>query len=272
MAENLTVQDIFRAIARSWPLLLAVVVVCVAVSLGAYALFPQRYTASAQHTVEPIAILSTGSTFNTVNMQTESVVATSDSVLERAAKAAPSASVATLRDVTTVTIPRSSQVLTITVTTASAENSAQWANAVATAYGQQRRANAEAVRTQIRTDLTKAIAQLRLLYDSQPAQSSEREVTQLQIQALLDQQAQLAATPLYPGSLVTVAAPPDSPDRPSLLIFLAGGLLIGVLAGALVALLRSRARSTAEPQPKTPDGQPDSKAQLTAPTWSDAKT
>lgn len=272
MAENLTVQDIFRGIGRSWPLLLAVVVLCVALSAAAYALFPQRYTATAQHTVEPIAILSTGSTFNTVNMQTESVVATSDSVLERAAKAASGVSVATLRDAITVTTPRSSQVLTISVTTASATDSAKWANAVATAYGQQRRANAEAVRTQVRTDLTRAIAQLRLLYDSQPARSSEREVTQQQIQALLDQQARLAATALYPGSVVTVAAPPDSPDRPSLLIFLTAGLLIGLLAGAFVALLRSRARSSAESQPDTPDRRRKTKAHLATPTWSDVQT
>lgn len=271
MAANLTVQDLFRAIARSWPVLLVVTALSIAAAAGAYVLFPQRYTASAQHTVEPIAILSTGSTFNTVNMQTESVVATSDSVLKRAASKLGGSSVSDIREATTVTVPRSSQLLTISVTTDSGATSAKWANAIATSYGEQRTANAQAVREQIAADLTKSINRLRALYESQPVRSSERETTQLQIQALLDQQARLAATPLFAGLLVTVATDPGSPDRPSLAIFLAGGAVVGVLLGSVVALLFTRLRRNPMDHAEgtqQPTGR--SKVPPVPPTWTDA--
>ncbi len=63
------------------------------------------------------------------------------------------------------------------------------------------------------------------------------------MQALLDQQARIAATPFYPGTLVTQAEPPRESNRPSIYVFVAAGLFLGLLLGSIAALITSRVRN-----------------------------
>lgn len=243
MPTPLSVDDLFRAVARSWWVLAGTLVLCLVAALGVWIVFPQTYTAEAQHTVEPISVLSTGSTFNTVNMDTEAVVATSTSVVARAAEALDGdTSTTQLRASVRITVPRGSQVLVFSVTTDNAQKSADWANALATAYGEQRSATARAVVDDLATDLDKAIKDLQAVYQAQPENSAERAATQLKLQALLDQQARLTSTPFFAGLLVTPAAPPVESNRPGLAVFLAAGLVLGLLAGSVAALATSRVR------------------------------
>lgn len=238
-----TLEDLYRGIMQSWLVLVGAIVVFMIAGVGIFALYPQKYTAEAQHTVEPISVLSSGSSFNTVNMETERVVATSTSVLARAIDELDDTSVEALRANTTIEVPRNSQVLIFQVTANSPQLAADRANALATAYGEERTDNARAVVERTTEELGNSITQLQALLDSQAVGSSERAATQLQLQALLDQQALITATPFYSGTLVTPADPPQSSNRPSVLVFVAAGMFLGILLGAIAALIVSRVRN-----------------------------
>ncbi|KJL47121.1 Chain length determinant protein [Microbacterium hydrocarbonoxydans] len=228
---------------QSWLVLVGTIVAFAVIGFGVFLVYPQKYTAEAQHTVEPISVLSTGSSFNTVNMETEKVVATSTAVLERAVAELDDTSIEALRANTVIEVPRNSQVLIFQVTANTPKLAAERANALANAYGAQRTDNAKAVVEQTTTELGKSIAQLQAVVESQPIGSNERAATQLQLQGLLDQQARITATPFYSGMLVTPADPPQKSNRPSALVFIAAGLFLGILVGAIAALIVSRVRN-----------------------------
>lgn len=228
---------------QSWMVLVGTIVAFALVGFGIFLIYPQKYTAEAQHTVEPISVLSTGSSFNTVNMETEKVVATSTAVLKRAVEDLDDTSIEALRNNTVIDVPRNSQVLSFQVTANTPQEAADRANALAEAYGAQRTDNARAVVEQTTAELGDSIAQLQAVVDSQPIDSSERAATQLQLQGLLDQQARITATPFYSGTLVTPADPPQKSNRPSVLVFIAAGLFLGILVGAIAALIVSRVRN-----------------------------
>lgn len=242
MADHWTLEDLYQGIMRSWWVLVGTVLLFSLVGAGLWFVFPQTYTAQAQHTVEPISVLTPGSTFNTVSMETERLVATSTTVLERAADELDDAGVAALRNATVIQIPRGSQVLTFEVTTADPDRSADWANALAVAYGEQREDNAREVVERGSTDLEESIGRLQDVIDTQAEGSSAREASELQMQSLQEQQARLAATPFYSGMLVTPAVAPTESNRPRFIVFVAGGLFLGLMVGGIAALLVSRAR------------------------------
>lgn len=228
---------------QSWKVLVGTIVAFALIGFGIFLIYPQKYTAEAQHTVEPISVLSVGSSFNTVNMETEKVVATSTAVLERAVDDLDDTSIEALRANTVIEVPRNSQVLIFQVTANTPKLAADRANALANAYGAQRTDNARAVVEQTTAELGESIAQLQAVVDSQPVNSSERAATQLQLQGLLDQQARITATPFYSGALVTPADPPQQSNRPSVYVFIAAGLFLGILLGAIAALIVSRVRN-----------------------------
>ncbi len=242
MAVQWTLDDLYRRVMQSWFVLVGTILALMLAGAAIFAVFPQTYTAQAQHTVEPISVLSSGSSFNTVNMETERVVATSTAVLQRASDALDGVSVATLRDATVIEVPRNSQVLMFQVTASSGKKAAAWANALAEAYGEQRTTNARTVLEQTSAELDDAIQKLQDLLITQPEGSNTRAATQLQLQALLDQQARLTSTPLFSGILVTPADIPGSSNRPSIIVFVAAGLFLGMLLGGISALLTSRFR------------------------------
>lgn len=243
MESHWTLEDLYRGIIQSWIVLVGTIAALTLIAVGIFAIYPQKYTAEAQHTVEPISVLSTGSSFNTVNMETERVVATSTSVLNRAVEVLDDTTVEALRANTTVEVPRNSQVLVFQVTANTPQLAADRANALATAYGEQRTENARAVVEKTTEELGASITQLQTLLDSQTVGSSEYSATQLQLQALLDRQALITATPFYSGTLVTPADPPQKSNRPSILVFVAAGIFLGILLGAIAALIVSRVRN-----------------------------
>ncbi|WP_307872128.1 Wzz/FepE/Etk N-terminal domain-containing protein [Microbacterium paraoxydans] len=262
MATHWTLEDLYRGVMQSWMVLVGTIVAFALIGFGIFLIYPQKYTAEAQHTVEPISVLSTGSSFNTVNMETEKVVATSTAVLKRAVEDLEDTSIEALRNNTVIDVPRNSQVLSFQVTANTPQAAADRANALAEAYGAQRTDNARAVVEQTTAELGDSIAQLQAVVDSQPIDSSERAATQLQLQGLLDQQARITATPFYSGTLVTPADPPQKSNRPSVLVFIAAGLFLGILVGAIAALIVSRVRNgpgatykrSAAEEPKGDDG------------------
>jgi len=269
MTAHWTLEDLYRGIMQSWWVLVGTVVVFAAAAGGLWYVFPQTYTAQAQLTVEPISVLSSGSTFNSVNMETERLVATSGAVLDRASLTLDGPSAAALRNATVVQVPRGSQVLSFEVTTAGAERSAEWANALAVTYGEQREGNAREVVERSAAALAESVKRLEELYNTQGEGTQAREAIELQLQSLLEQQARLAATPFYSGMLVTPAVAPAESNRPKIFVFVAGGLFLGAMIGGIAALLVSRARrgpsqtyrraqkdSAGEPEERRPHADP----------------
>ncbi len=233
-----TLEDLYRGIARGWKALAIAIVVCLLAALAAFRVYPERYAAAAVHTVEPISVLSTGSSFATVNMDTEQIVATSTGVLQAAADALDDGTtVRQLMDATQTEVPRGSQVLRFIVTTSSPASSAAWANAIASAYGTQRADAARDVVQQTSEELQSTIDELRERLNASDEGSPEYAATELQLEALIAEQARLLSTPFYSGSLITPAVEPGGSERPSVLVFAAGGLFLGLLLGAFAALL-----------------------------------
>ncbi|MFV0252960.1 MAG: YveK family protein [Beutenbergiaceae bacterium] len=251
MPRTWTLNDVLRAIGRGWKSLVVALVVCLAASVAAYQYFPQQYEAIAVHTVEPISALSAGSSFNTVNMQTEQVVATSRAVMDAAVETlGDGATASELAQATTVEVPRNSQVLRFLVTGTDPERAANWANAIATAYGEQRSSTAQEVVERTREELAASITSLREQLQAAVPGSPDAGAISLQLEASIVEQARLESTPFFAGSLITPASPPQDSTRPAFLIFLAAGVALGLLVGCVIALAvadgRKRSNKPAE--------------------------
>lgn len=265
MPTTWTLEDLYRGIARGWKALAITIVLCLLLAFAGFRVFPERYAATAVHTVEPISVLSTGSSFATVNMDTEQIVATSTGVLQAAADAMDDGATARdLADATQMEVPRGSQVLRFIVTTASPSTSAEWANAIASAYGDQRAEAARDVVEQTSSELQRTIDELRERLDASQEGTPEYAATELQLEALVGEQARLLSTPFYSGSLITPAVEPNDSTRPALLVFLAGGLFLGLLLGSFAALAwashaAKRAEVTASPAGRRARSRPNLK-------------
>lgn len=255
MPTTWTLTDVVKAIGRGWLTLLSVLIIAAIGTGAAYTYFPHHYTATAVHTVEPISALSAGSSFNTVNMQTEQVVATSLAVMEVAADSlGGDIDVRDLADATTVQVPRNSQILQFEVSTDDAQQSADWANAIATAYGTQRTATAQEVVERTTSALTSTIEDLRSeLQDLEP-DSPDAAAISLQLEAAIVEEAKLTSTPFFAGTLITPAIAPLSSNRPSLLIFVAGGAAFGLLLGTILAAMVGTGKRRASQSQSEPTG------------------
>ena len=232
------VEDVYRSIGRQWR---ALVIVALGIAVVASVLglvWPDRYTATASVTVE--AIPTAGEAAPEVNMETQRLVASSTDVLSLAADELADTSVATLRDELEVTVPRGSQVLEFRVTTGSAEGSADIANTIATAYLDQRTAVAERRISEASTALASTAEELRSELAGLEPDNPLRESLEGQIRALDTQRAVLIATSIDAGSLIDPAAPPEDTITPSLYVFTAAGIFLGLFVGAFAALIIDR--------------------------------
>lgn len=232
------VEDVYRSVARQWRVL---VLVALAITLAAVAIgliWPDRYTATASVTVE--AIPTADEATPNVNMETQRLIARSTEVLSLAADELDDTSVAELRDQLEVTIPRGSQVLEFRVTTGNAEGSAEIADAIATAYLDNRRAVAERRISEASAALASTAEELRVQFAGIEPDNPLRESLEGQIRALDTQRAVLIATAIDPGALIDPAAAPLDPETPSLYVFASAGVFLGLLVGAFAALVMDR--------------------------------
>jgi uncharacterized protein involved in exopolysaccharide biosynthesis len=281
-----TLEDLYRSIARGWLLLVAFAIAFAVLALGAYQLWPQKFEATAVMTVEPLTVSSASQgSGSDVNMETERVVATSSEVLTLAAKALGTQSISELRDGVVVSVPKGSQVLAFTVTAEDPMTAAQQANAIANAYSERRVANAEAVVADAITFLSGRIAELETQLAAADPQSENTQTLQAQIVSLQNSQAALTSTTFYSGALISPAVEPSSSTRPSVAVFVAGGLFIGLFLGSFCALLYGRRRlhqrpvvepvaEEAEPLPTKRPARPSAPRQKTKkdPEWVPPRT
>lgn len=254
----LTVDDVFTAVRRRWRLIAITSAVGLVVAAALGILWPDRYAATTIITVEPIAVIANAGSANTVNMETERVVALSSAVLGPASEQLGGVSVATLRDAVQVSVPKGSQVLEFTATLADPRQAADAANAVAESYRAQRIANAERVTSEaaerVMLQLTALGTQRREQQETGGTEASI-EVVQLQIEALQRSLAALTSLTFNPGTLVTEATPPNDSASPSIVVFLAAGLVLGLLVGMFATIVlarRSPAVRQSHPRPQEP--------------------
>ncbi|MBG6238884.1 uncharacterized protein involved in exopolysaccharide biosynthesis [Mycetocola sp. CAN_C7] len=257
MKNAWTLEDLYRSIARGWLLLVACALAFAVIALGAFQMWPQKFEATAMMTVEPLTVSSTTQgTGSGVNMETERVVATSSEVLALAAKELGATTISELSDGVVVSVPKGSQVLAFTVTAEDPMTAAQQANAIANAYSERRVANAEAVVADAITFLSGRIAELETQLATTDPTSENTQTLQTQIASLQNNQASLTSTTFYSGALISPAVEPSSSTRPSLPVFVAGGLFIGLFLGSFCALLYGRRRlraSAEEPEVSEPE-------------------
>lgn len=199
--------------------------------------WPDKYEATAVITVAPVTESS-----GAVNMDTERVVARSDSVLNTAAEELADSSTSALRERLTVNVPKGSNILQFTVSDSDAERAAQSANAIAKAYGNNRTSSAQAVTDAAMESITTRIAELEDQMSSTSNDVDERAI-ELQLNSLQERLAGYSATTYNPSSIVSTAVAPSSSTTPSLTIFLAGGFFVGILISLTFVFGRERFRA-----------------------------
>ena len=242
MNQTSSLEDLYRAIARQWRVLVTVAAIAVMLAVITNFVFPLRYEANALLTVEPLAALQSDGGSIPVNMETERVVATSTEVLSRASKKIPAWTIRTLQDAVEVSVPKNSQVLDFGFSASTPEAAAAGANAIALAYNAQRVANAQRVVSEATQNIEGRVsAQVRQL-DAIESGSTSRRNIELQIEALQGRLAALSSATFSAGSLISPAVAPAESTKPSLAVFIAAGLSVGVLLGSFLALARDRSR------------------------------
>lgn len=257
MTQMVTVADTMRSVGRRWIVLVLVVLLAVAVSTTAYVVWPVNYQATAVATVAAVQTGTTPATANTVNMDTEQIVASSSGVLAAAAKIlGGGARVGGLSKALEVTVPKGAQVLQFTVTDASRTHASRCANAIADAYLADRVNRAQAVVDAASRRLAARLTQLATQEATLAAADPARTSLDAQITAIRDGQAQLASATFFGGAVVSRAVPPSASTKPSLTIFSAAGLVIGLIFGFFCALIADRVSARRAQASDVADGLP----------------
>ncbi len=249
-------------LARRWRVVALCAALGLALSYAAYLVVPRSYDATSQVQVNPLPVAITGTangsqtvSVKDVSMPTEVGLVTSYQVAGIVAKAI--GWTGTLDDLiaaTTVTNPSDSLLLDISYSASTADAAAQGANAFAAAYLKQRGTSATGVVTglqkqiteqkdKLNTDIDALNTQLGKLPTSSPTYSSvlaRRNAELSQVDSLNQLSGKIALLDLTPGTVVGLAVPPTSASAPKRLIFLAGGLLLGLLLGFVLAAIRER--------------------------------
>jgi succinoglycan biosynthesis transport protein ExoP len=242
-AGTVSSGEIFGMLRRRAVTLLVCFVISLAVAFGAFSSAAKEYDAVSAVKVAPVtAVGDTGATKD-ISTITESRIVTSTAVAARAAVALRfRGSLDTLLANVTVSSPLNSQLIYITYAAGGPKAAARGANAFAQAYLDYRKSVGEAtIADQIRT-LTKQVGTLQSQLKALPATAAQRERTALQteIDRFNGQIYTQSTTVVVPGQVVGVAQAPTAPSSPKKLLYLAGGILGGLIIGVAMAVVRDR--------------------------------
>lgn len=235
-----TIGQFFGTLRRRLLLVLTLVVLGL-LAAGALLLgTPKTYQATAVVDISPTSSSGANSAVSTI---TESRIVTSTSVALAAKQTLAFPGTPTeLAQRVAVTSPLASQVLNITYTADSAQGAADGANAFAHAYLDYRTLIAQKditlrigrIQSQV-SDLQKSLAALKTAQND-----PQRGLLQNQIQQLQNQLNNYQTSVISPGQVAGAALVPASPSSPRPVLYLAGGLLFGLLVGIILAVLRDR--------------------------------
>lgn len=222
---------------------------------GLYLLFgPKAYTGETEVLVEPLGIQSSANLANgisptEVNLDTEAQIATSMSVAKRAKEMLgtdiPPQQL--IEDHVEVTVPPNSSVLTIAYDAPDPETARAGAQAFAKAYLTHRRKQArEDVQQQIKAleaKIRRLTVQLDRVRDGAgPAAAATAQETVLteQIATLSAQLSTLNTGAINPGYIFSASPMPTTPSSPIIPLWLASGVMAGLLLGLTAAVVRDR--------------------------------
>ncbi|HEX8304634.1 MAG TPA: Wzz/FepE/Etk N-terminal domain-containing protein [Jatrophihabitans sp.] len=235
-----TIGQFFSILRRRLLLVLTLVLLGILAAGALLLATPKTYEATAVVDISPTSSSSSSSTVSTI---TESRIVTSTSVTLAARETLAFAGTPTeLAERVTVTSPLASQFLNITYAADSPQGAADGANAFAHAYLD--------YRTQIaQKDITLRIGRIqsqvadlqKRLTDLKTSQNDpQRGLLQNQIQQLQNQLNNYQTSVISPGQVAGAALKPASPSSPRPVLYLAGGVLFGLLAGIILSVLRDR--------------------------------
>ncbi len=240
---TVTIGEFFDLLRRRLGSLLLVLAVTLLAAFGLLSTATKTFQAKAYVKVAPVVSSGDTGAAKDISTITESRVVTSTSVADLAAKSLNyTGSVSALLGHVAVNSPLDSQILIITFTSENAAKAADGANAFANAYLTYRKSVGDDLLKARLTVLNSQIAaltkQLKALGTS--GSSASRTALQSQIDSLNNQVNGYQTTVVDPGQVVGVAHAPSSPSSPKALLYVAGGLLFGLVIGITVAIIRDR--------------------------------
>ena len=254
-------SDLGALLRRGW------IAVAVAVILGVIAgavltnLQQKRYTASSSVLVTATGVSDSTNLANsrtagsTINLDTEAQLARSTQVAERVKvddTARNSIPTQQLLANLSVSVPANTSVLRLSYTADTATAAAQIANDFAKSYlhirGDNAQATLDAQIKKVSGNISAKTKELQGVSNTLAALSpgsklrnftqARRALLITQISNLTTQYNQLSATVVTPGVVISEAIVPTTPTSPSVLLNVAAGLALGLLAGLLIAWLR----------------------------------
>lgn len=222
---------------------------------GLYLLFgPKTYTGETSVLVEPLGVqssttLTSGITPTEVNLDTEAQIATSILVAKRAQQrlgtGIPPQEL--IEDHVEVTVPPNSSVLTIAYDAPDPLTARAGAQAFAKAYLAQRHKQARTdVQQQVKAieaKIKKLTAQMDRVSDGlgpAAAASTRETVLSQQIATLSAQLSTLDTGPVSAGNIISPSPVPTTPSSPIVPLWLASGVMAGLLLGLTAAVVRDR--------------------------------
>lgn len=245
---------------RHWWVLSLGIVVGLALAILYLQVAPKEYTSTASVLVTPTGAeqatnATNGRTDDVINLDTEAQLVRSAVVAGAVQKQLSSPlPLQEIVERVQVTVPPNTSVLDITYTAASPGGAQRGARAFAQAYLENRTATATQSTSRRVAALQKQIAganktlktlagQIASLAENSPdrftAQAQQR-VVQDSLTIYNQRLSPLLSTDITPGRVITDAALPSSPSKPSRTVVLGSGLLVGLVLGLGVALLRER--------------------------------
>jgi capsular polysaccharide biosynthesis protein len=236
---TVTVAQFFRMLSRRRGTVLLTLVICTAVALGLYEYVTRSYQAVAVVDVTPDP--GSGVDPKTVSTATEQRVMTSTQVAALAKRELKSGD--TVDDLLThvsVSSPLDSLVLDVTYTAPTASGAADGANAFANAYIQYRTGVAQDKINARSQTISDRIDQLTAKLDALSPTSGGRTALQNQISGLQSQLSSVRFSVIDNGQVIGNATPPTSASSPKLVIYGAGGIVLGLLLGIAIAVFRDR--------------------------------
>lgn len=252
--------------------LLAVVLGVVGALVGAFVGLRLEgvHTATASVLVRPLdgnPYSPTGNGTALVNLETEAQLVSSADVISAVQQKVDGVDAPTLQSGLTVTVPSNTQILTIAYASKQSDQSLRISQAFAESYLDYRARRATAlVQSQV-DQIDDQISRLQKqqnklgdqLDDADPNSGkasvlrAQIESTTSQIDQLKASLAELQATPIDPGQIITPAELPAPSAVPLWILAAVGGLLAGVVLGVLLGSITSTRRAgTAGPVPDAP--------------------
>jgi capsular polysaccharide biosynthesis protein len=243
--QPVQLTDLAGSLKRHWPVVAVTAVVGLLLGVLVSFVLPSHYQATSSVSVNPMNADPVGASADaarSVSMPTEVSTATSAKVAAAAAKALKgdySLSAEDVRTATHVESPEDSLILDIRFTGDSAKGAAAGAQAVATAYLAERRADAEAEITRLQAATEQQIANVQAQSVlPEYAGGVQQRTIQLQADALGTRLAELGSIDVTPGQIVGSAEVPSHPSTPGPLPLGLAGLFLGLLAGIPLALTK----------------------------------